>query len=40
VKETLVIGTLKANPTLTVGPNPIATMAINIIEVDTTSNPK
>jgi hypothetical protein len=40
VKETIVTGTLGANPTSKVGANPIVAMGVDIIEVDTTSNPK
>ncbi len=40
VKETIVTGTLGANPTSIVGANPIAAMGVHITEVDTTSNPK
>jgi hypothetical protein len=40
MKETLVTGTLGANPTSIARANPIAAMRVDIIEVDTTSNPK
>jgi hypothetical protein len=40
VKETLVIGTLGANPTSIVGANPTVPMGVDITKVDTTSSPK
>jgi hypothetical protein len=40
VKETLITKALGANPTSIVGANPNVVMGVDIIEVDTTSNPK